>query len=569
MDKTEVIDYIKKSFELKNQGYFKPAIEMLYKALSLDSDNIEILAQLAQLYKNLDNFQRALYYIGKVLELDKNHLDTLLLLKDIYLLQNKNHEALSLIEKIHSIQPSADNLVEKIKILSDLGEIESIKTIEQSGIMINDEVFYEIAKAHYNNRDKEKACELLELAYSKNKTNEKILNLLAVIYYEKTDFKNSKKLFSELEKINPSAQTMNYLGLFKLNEKKFSAAADYFLKALKEDGKNHEYIFNLASAYFLKGWLDEALKYFTQAVCLAPDNLDYHYSMAYLHYNKQDYKKASKELEFIKSVNSGHEQANILGAMILAKKGDKLSAKKQLEDIVNSNPTDDFALSELGKIYKELSQTDLAKKALEKAIELNPESLEYLCGLTEINIEQKDFEVAQKTIEKMLKLNKKCLYAHIAQCKINVELKDFNSVYDSAQDIINLDQSCPEGYYYNAVSLFATGDKDFAIASLKKAVSLDLNNPELYMKMSEFYQELGDFKYAYEWAIEASEIEDKSYKYKWICAKLASTLNKKDEATKYFSQSYRLASFDKDLANDYSKHLISIGKEKQARAILK
>ena len=191
MNKTEVVDYIKKSFELKNNGYFKPAIEMLYKALSLDSDNIEILAQLAQLYMNLDNYPRAFYYVEKVLELDKNHIDSLFLLKKIYLLQENNQEAKCIIEKICTIQPNSEILAEKIKILAKLGEFEEISAIEALSTELDDKVLYEIARAYFENQDKEKAAEMLTLGYNKNKKNEDILLLLAVIHYEHGDFQSS------------------------------------------------------------------------------------------------------------------------------------------------------------------------------------------------------------------------------------------------------------------------------------------------------------------------------------------------------------------------------------------
>lgn len=108
---------------------------------------------------------------------------------------------------------------------------------------------------------------------------------------------------------------------------------------------------------------------------------------------------------------------------------------------------------------------------------------------------------------------------------------------------------------------------NFAIESLKKSISLDVNNALLYVKMSEFHQDLGDFENAYMWAKEANEIEDRNYKTKWLCAKLASILKKEDEALKFYSQSYRLASFDKELAQDYANYLKSVGKEKQAQKL--
>lgn len=59
MQDNEVINYIKRAFELKSQECYKQAIEMLYKALETESDNVEILYQIAELYFLLHNYDRA------------------------------------------------------------------------------------------------------------------------------------------------------------------------------------------------------------------------------------------------------------------------------------------------------------------------------------------------------------------------------------------------------------------------------------------------------------------------------------------------------------------------------
>ena len=566
------VNYIKKSFELKNQGHYKPAIEMLYKALAIKSDNLEILAQLAHLYRLLNNLQRATYYVEKVLESDKNHLDCLLLLKDIYLAEENLQEAKNIAERIYNIQPTSENLAEKIKLLNKLKEFDQITEIENLEIKFDDIVLYEIANAYFENSNIEKALELSKAGLEQNNKNEKISLLLAKIYYDQKDYEKSKKLFLILETINPTAEIFNYLGLFKLNEKKYSNAVEYFSKAQKVNGNdenNAEYAYNLASAYFLDGWIDEALKYFNQAICLAPENINYHYALAYLYFQKKAYDKALYELDFVKSLDKNHEMSQVLNALIIAKKGDLIGAKSQLEALTKENPADDFAIAALSKIYKDSSQMELAKKTIEKAISLNPSSLDYLSDLIEIEIEQKNYEEAQILIEKMLKINEKYIYGHIATAKINLDRKDFDEVFDSAQEIIELDPSCPEGYYYNAIALFEKGDKVFAMESLKKSISLDPNNAMLYVKMSEFYQEIGDFKNAFIWAKEASDIDEQVYQNKWLCAKLAIVLKNESDALKYYSQSYRLASNDQELSKDYADYLTSVGKGKQAQTILK
>lgn len=569
MSKDEVVEYIKKSFELKNQGFYKPAIEMLYKALSIKPDNIEILSQLAHLYKNLNNYERSFYYIDKVLEIDNSHIDSLSLLEELYIAKGDLQSAKEICEKIYSSKPTEHNLKRKICILNKLQDFNSVKKLEESLTEMDEEVLYEISCVYYNNCEKQKAKELLEMAYSKNNKNVMVMQLLAKIYYDSKDFLKSKKLFEKLIKKIPTAESLNFLGLIELEYSNVQEAGEYFSKAKNIDPQNAEYAYNLACAYFSNGWMDEALNLFNQAICLEPENVNYHYSLAYLYYQKQMFDKAMFELDFIYSLDQHHSLSNILKSMIKAKKGDLLSAKNELEKIIKNNANDDFAYYALSKIYFELSQFEDAKKSIEKAIEIFPKSLTYLAELIEIEIYYKNYEKALELSEKLIEINSKYLNAYVYMAKINLGLENYDAVYDAAQEMIDLDPNCPEGYYYNAIALFNNGDKNFAIESLKKSISLDLNNPLLYAKMSEFYQELGDFKNAYIWINEASEIDERNYQYKWLCAKLAITLHNQEDAIKNYSKAYRLAQFDKELVEDYANYLKSIGKNKQAEKCLK
>ena len=89
----ETLEYIKKAFDLKSQKCYKQAIEMLYKALEQESDNIEILFQLGELYFLLNNFQRANHYLEKVLQKNSEHVEALKLIEKIYTYSNEKEKA--------------------------------------------------------------------------------------------------------------------------------------------------------------------------------------------------------------------------------------------------------------------------------------------------------------------------------------------------------------------------------------------------------------------------------------------------------------------------------------------
>ena len=126
----------------------------------------------------------------------------------------------------------------------------------------------------------------------------------------------------------------------------------------------------------------------------------------------------------------------------------------------------------------------------------------------------------------MLEKYPKYYYAHVLEAELYSEQKDYESLFDTAQELIELDANHYEGYYYNALALFEKEDINFAIESLKKAISLDVDNAELYVKMSEFYQAIGKYEDAFAYIKEASDI-DKSAKNQELYMQLAGILRRK------------------------------------------
>ena len=160
MQENEVLDYIKQAFELKNQGCYKQAIEMLYKTLETEIDNAEILYQLGELYFQLHNYPRAEKYIEKVLQKLPSHIESYKLLKEIYLRQNDIQNAKTVAEKIYTLDGASKNLAELIKILSLLEEYDEIEKYMASNQQSSD-VLLEYAQSLYARGNSDRALEIL------------------------------------------------------------------------------------------------------------------------------------------------------------------------------------------------------------------------------------------------------------------------------------------------------------------------------------------------------------------------------------------------------------------------
>lgn len=510
------------AFELKRKGYYKQAIELYYKIMSIEGDDIEILAELADLYFLLGNNERAIHYAEKALEIDDSHASSLSVLRKVYL-SNKNYdEAEKIAKQIYSLTNSETDLLELLNILEYRKKYEEIVSYTQN---IDDvECKYKYVLALYNLKHFKDAINVLQSIEPDNLSNEykeKVYELTGKIYLEQKDMDKAKEVFKKLEENNAeNAESLNYIGLNKLDELKLDEAVEYFKSASEKDSKNSQYYFNMGQAYYLKGWFDEAKKSFNSAICLDPMNESYHYSLAYLLYRIGDYENAEAHL------NPEYFDSKVLLQVIKSEKGDLATPKIELEKLLNEHPENELILSSLARIYFSLDMFKQAETIIRQVIEINKKSFEYQSFLVRVLFKLKKYDEAKSIIQEMVDKYPNYYYAKVLEAEYNLEMKDYDALFDSAQDLIELDINHYEGYYYNACALFEKEDVNFAIESLKKAISLDVSNAELYVKMSEFYQAIGKYEDAFEYIKEASDI-DKSAKNKELYMQLASILRRK------------------------------------------
>ena len=71
---------LQEMFILKEKGYYKQAIEILYKLMEIvdtEEENAEIIYELAEVYFYSGNLERATCYIDGLLEANPNHPEAL------------------------------------------------------------------------------------------------------------------------------------------------------------------------------------------------------------------------------------------------------------------------------------------------------------------------------------------------------------------------------------------------------------------------------------------------------------------------------------------------------------
>lgn len=517
----ETFEYIKQAFELKSQQCYKQAIEMLYKALEIESDNIEILFQLGELYFLLKNFARASQYLDKVIAKNENHIEALKILGKIASYSKDLEKACKIAEKCLDIDNSIENILDLINIYSKMNSLSKLDTLAQE----NDLILYAIAKAYYDNNKLDISKEYLEKALNINNENEDALVLLGKIYFDENEFDKSKNIFNNFSKTTENPEILNYLGLFALEDLKFIDAIKHFAKASSINKQNHKYLYNLANAYFYNGWQKEALDSYKKAICLAPENNGYRYSLAYLYYEQKVFDKAQKEIDYILEQDAEYPLAHVLNALLKFEKKDFLGAQSELENNIKNGINDNFTLVSLAKVYTELALFEKAETTLLQVL-AKTQSLTYKSQLAEIYIAQKNYEKAIEIVDEILKENENFIYAYELGAKTYFAQNNLEKTKEFAQNSLSLDMNFASGYYYLSLVRFEEKDYDEAIECMKRAILYDTDNANYYAKMSEIYKSKEDFKSALEYIKEAESISP-TIEYQMMYKELAS-LNRKN-----------------------------------------
>ena len=522
MQENEVLDYIKQAFELKNQGCYKQAIEMLYKTLETEIDNAEILYQLGELYFQLHNFPRAEKYIEKVLQKLPSHVESYKLLKEIYRKQNNLKNARTVAEKIYTLEGTSKNLAELIKILSLLEEYEEIEKYMASNPQ-NGDVLLEYAASLYDRGLSEKALEILN---SLDSDIDSVQILKGKILFENGDYNSARGIFKHLERVTENDEVLNFLGLFALDEGDYTGAIKYFSKASSMNRNKPVYYYNLGNAYYLNGWMEEAEEAYKKAIGLKPDNSDYRYSIAYLYYKRKDFEKAKNEVKYILELAPEHSQTKVLQALLKYEDKDFLGAQKILEENLMKSPDDAYTKSALAKVYKELLIFDKAESLCKDLISKFPENFTNQCELAEVYIKEKKYDEALKLAENIIQENENFIDAYIIGAKAAFGKGDIEKAKILSQNVIALDINCSAGYYYLALVRSAENDFEEAVECMKRAIFYDVDNPVYYAAMSRLYKEKEDFASAFEYIKEAQSLNQDNEEYKNIYKELAA-INRK------------------------------------------
>lgn len=121
-------------------------------------------------------------------------------------------------------------------------------------------------KAHYDERQYEEAERELEEAYLLRPRDQKVLNLLGLVYFRQEKYEKAEEVYRKLVTESPEAHTLFYnLGLIHYKLGRLEEAETTFLKALELNRENPKINFYLGSIYERLRRFQDAIFQYRQA----------------------------------------------------------------------------------------------------------------------------------------------------------------------------------------------------------------------------------------------------------------------------------------------------------------
>lgn len=544
------LDFIKKSFELKNSKLYKEAIEMLYKALETEDagSGTEIISQIADLYAYLKNYDRALEEYEKVIETDKNHVHSLNEMLKIYF-NSKNYEkALEISKRLIEITNDVQYYIKQLEILYRLNKTDKMRELYEAfddNLKNNAQILYIMSKTNLYPK-----IEFLSRAAKTDEDFAPAYFNLGVEYFNGENYEQALENFKHVLELEANPLAYFYIGLILHISGKFFEAINNYLECLKLDKANDRCYFELAKAYIDINWLDEAQVAIKNSMGILKlkdefsPMLDEHYFLLAWVLSKQDNTKdALLYLELIDKNSKMYPNAQILKNTLSLEGENYIKAKEILENYYKNNIEEQgnpILIESLGKIYKHLQLHKKACELYEKALENYPDSVFYTLELINALIDDKCYDRALELTKHLEKTSPKCPSTYNSFARIYYRLKNYDSAIENLKTLIELDKNNAEGYYFLGLVQNDTCQAQEAVENFKIALTLNPMPAKYYAQMSRAYETLGRLEDAMLYIKEAIEIDTGEINYKKQAKNLAQKMNDKEKTDFYGSQIVRM-----------------------------
>ena len=171
--------------------------------------------------------------------------------------------------------------------------------------------------------------------------------------------------------------------------------------AARYDTKNEWYKMQLANLYLAGDYIDSAIVVYRQIIETQPDNAELRYNMALMYLEKNDYRKAIKELDRVEKTYGFTEDLAIAKYRVYSQKKDVKATETVLKKAVKAHPDELRFYGLLAELYSMTGREKEARENYTKLLEVDPENAIGFISMIEF---YKDYGNDDKAMEEMQRM---------------------------------------------------------------------------------------------------------------------------------------------------------------------
>lgn len=568
---SKLTENIKKAFDYKNASEYKKAIDYFYKALAEENDSVEIMTELAELYSQLSQFDRSVNLYEQILQRNENDLYVMYKYADLLLILKQFDKAETIFKKLYSLDYNIDNvLIGLFKIFLEQKNYDEIIKLynKKSDLIKPGNVFYYVGCAYEFKGDLSLAEEYYLKAYEKELNISAGINLIS-LYIGKEDYSKAENLAFDLMKYSENDKLLYLIAELYFNKNDYDNSIKYYNLAISQNNKNQLYFYKAGIVYTIKGFYKEAEAFLGNTILLAPNDELYNYTLAYFYFSNKQYKNAENTVNTFVAKTPCNPLFIALKILLLLKNNDVAQAALWVDKIVNIETEEDIIFYALALYFSKLSLWKKAISYMEKAIEFNSSSFDYKIELINYLLKINSIDKAMNICKEIISANQKYVPAVLLFAKISLQKGDYKTALENVNKIIAADKNIPETYFIKGEIAYLRNDYLSAVENYKITLSIAPCFTCCFKKIADSLFKLNEFSSAYDYYKEASEFDISNVEIYYNMAKCSISLEDKEKALNSFSMMNRLQTASFAYIEEYVEYLIQTNERKKALSVLK
>jgi len=324
----------------------------------------------------------------------------------------------------------------------------------------------------------------------------KLLLTEAEVYLDRNDLARAKQILEQVLKIAPQdISAYELLGKIAAQQNNLDEAASYFEKVIQTAPKNSEVNYQCGLIYTKLHKYTQAINKFKTAIDIKSDEYRYH---------------------------------NALGnAFVL--NGQLDEGIQELKKALEIAPQSVEVMSNLVEAYLQKGLIDDALAIAQRAVSIDPYSVDARISLSTVYLNSGRNSQAKDELMKVIKLKPLDGKPYKLMVKILIDEGDLKNADEYAEKAIELSGDA-ESYRINARVKFLTSRFNDALTSIKKAISLEPYNHELFYELGEIYYKDKQLENALKSFQDAVNLSPSDVRSNYMIGIVLESMNKTDDA---------------------------------------